>query len=156
MNILMLYSKIICGRVQSHIKPHPSLILYCNIIITYSIHIVSTNVYMYSLISINLVSLRNEPSLTPPNSIIQLVVGVSLQTERECQYLLVTLSGILVYIIKNNDKIIYLVNKNDFSLLLLSPPLSITLTKISTKASFMSSFLKTTHSIICHFIIIEE
>ena len=44
MKILMLYSKIICGRVQSHIKPHPSLILYCNIIITYSIHIVSTNV----------------------------------------------------------------------------------------------------------------
>ena len=82
MNILMLYSKIICGRVQSHIKPHPSLILYCNIIITYSIHIVSTNVYMYSLISINLVSLTYEP-LTPPNSIIQLVVGVSLQTERE-------------------------------------------------------------------------
>ena len=152
----MLYSKIICGRVQSHIKPHPSLILYCNIIITYSIHIVSTNVYMYSLISINLVSLSDEPYLIPPNSIIQLVVGVSLQTERECQYLLVTLSGILVYIIKNNDKIIYLVNKNDFSLLLLSPPLSITLTKITTKASFMSSFLKTTHSIICHFIIIEE
>ena len=118
MNILMLYSKIICGRVQSHIKPHPSLILYCNIIITYSIHIVSTNVYMYSLISINLVSLRNEaPYPSPPNLIIQLVVGVSLQTERECQYLLVTLSGILVYIIKNNDKIIYLVNKND-----LSPP----------------------------------
>ena len=86
MNILMLYSKIICGRVQSHIKPHPSLILYCNIIITYSIHIVSTNVYMYSLISINLVSLRYEPPnepLHPPNSIIQLVVGVSLQTERE-------------------------------------------------------------------------
>ena len=129
-------------------KPHPSIILLL-------IHIVSTNVYMYSLISINLVSLRNEPIyLDPPNSIIQLVVGVSLQTERECQYLLVTLSGILVYIIKNNDKIIYLVNKNDFSVLLLSPPLSITLTKITTKASFMSSFLKTTHSIICHFFII--
>ena len=128
-------------------KPHPSIILLL-------IHIVSTNVYMYSLISINLVSLRNEPSLSPPNSIIQLVVGVSLQTERECRYLSVTLSGILVYIIKNNDKIIYLVNKNDFSLLLLSPPLSITLTKITTKASFMSSFLKTTHSIICHFFII--
>ena len=128
-------------------KPHPSIILLL-------IHIVSTNVYMYSLISINLVSLRNELRLNPPNSIIQLVVGVSLQTERECQYLLVTLSGILVYIIKNNDKIIYLVNKNDFSLLLLSPPLSITLTKITTKASFMSSFLKTTHSIICHFFII--
>ena len=127
-------------------KPHPSIILLL-------INIVSTNVYMYSLISINLVSLIFE-SLSPPNSIIQLVVGVSLQTERECQRLLVTLSGILVYIIKNNDKIIYLVNKNDFSLLLLSPPLSITLTKITTKASFMSSFLKTTHSIICHFFII--
>ena len=128
-------------------KPHPSIILLL-------IHIVSTNVYMYSLISINLVSLRYDEPLTPPNSIIQLVVGVSLQTERECQCLLVTLSGILVYIIKNNDKIIYLVNKNDFSLLLLSPPLSITLTKITTKASFMSSFLKTNHSIICHFFII--
>ena len=129
-------------------KPHPSIILLL-------IHIVSTNVYMYSLISINLVSLRYDESyLDPPNSIIQLVVGVSLKTERECPYLSVKLSGILVYIIKNNDKIIYLVNKNDFSLLLLSPPLSITLTKITTKASFMSSFLKTTHSIICHFFII--
>ena len=49
---------------------------------------------MYSLSSITAVSVYDEP---PPNTIIQLLVGVTLQTERECQNLLVTLSGILTY-----------------------------------------------------------
>ena len=52
---------------------------------------------MYSLSSITAGSLIGERPLTPPNTIIQLVVGVTLQTERECQYLLVTLTGILTY-----------------------------------------------------------
>ena len=65
---------------------HKNYLLYCNIlslliIITYSIHIVSTTVYMYLLSSITAVSLYDAPA--PPNSIIQLVVGVTLHTERE-------------------------------------------------------------------------
>ena len=49
---------------------------------------------MYSLSSITAVSLYD---VFPPNTIIQLVVGVTLKTERECQHLLVTLSGISNY-----------------------------------------------------------
>ena len=52
---------------------------------------------MYLLSSITCVS---SYSPNPPNTIIQLVVGVTLQTERECQCLLVTVSGILNYRIK--------------------------------------------------------
>ena len=40
-------------------------------------------IYMYSLSSITAGSLIGELYLTPPNTIIQLVVGVTLQTERE-------------------------------------------------------------------------
>ena len=80
---------------------HKNYLLYCNIIlliiITYSIHIVSTTVYMYLLSSITAVSVYD---VLPPNSIIQLVVGVTLHNERECQYLLVTLTGRLIYKIK--------------------------------------------------------
>ena len=50
---------------------------------------------MYSLSSITAGSVYDEPP--PPNTIIQLVVGVTLQTERECQYLLMTFFGILNY-----------------------------------------------------------
>ena len=56
------------------------VILSLLIIITYSIHIVSTTVYMYLLSSITAVSVCD---VNPPNSIIQLVVGVTLHTERE-------------------------------------------------------------------------
>ena len=49
---------------------------------------------MYLLSSRTAVSLYD---VSPPNTIIQLVVGVTLQTERECHHLLVTLSGILNY-----------------------------------------------------------
>ena len=52
---------------------------------------------MYLLSSITAVSLYD---VHPPNSIIQLVVGVILHTERECQRLLVTLTGRLIYKIK--------------------------------------------------------
>ena len=53
---------------------------------------------MYSLSSITAGSLIiDEYSLFPPNTIIQLVVGVTLQTERECEYLSVTFSGIITY-----------------------------------------------------------
>ena len=53
---------------------------------------------MYSLSSITAGSLIiDEKSLFPPNTIIQLVVGVTLQTERECDHLIVTFSGILNY-----------------------------------------------------------
>ena len=55
---------------------------------------------MYLLSSITAVSPIFDKSLSPPNSIIQLVVGVTLHTERECQYLLVTLTGRLIYKIK--------------------------------------------------------
>ena len=55
---------------------------------------------MYLLSSITAVSLIVDNPLCPPNSIIQLVVGVTLHTEREYQHLLVTLSGRLIYKIK--------------------------------------------------------
>ena len=60
--------------------------------------------YNYSRSSCTLVSLTDpSPPLIPPNTIIQLVVGVTLHTERECQRLPVTVSGILNY--NNNEKI---------------------------------------------------
>ena len=60
--------------------------------------------YNYSRNSCTLVSLTDpSPPLIPPNTIIQLVVGVTLHTERECQRLPVTVSGILNY--NNNEKI---------------------------------------------------
>ena len=52
---------------------------------------------MYLLSSITRVSVYCP---VPPNTIIQLVVGVILHTERECQNLSLTVSGILNYRIK--------------------------------------------------------
>ena len=63
----------------------------------FNTHIVSTTVYMYLLSSITRVSVYTPD---PPNAIIQLVVGVTLHTKRECQYLIMTVSGILNYRIK--------------------------------------------------------
>ena len=63
----------------------------------FNTHIVSTTVYMYLLSSITCVSVYTPP---PPNTIIQLVVGVTLHTEREYLYLSMTVSGILNYKIK--------------------------------------------------------
>ena len=59
--------------------------------------------FSFSLSSSTLVLLNNVSSnellnlLIPPNAIIQLVVGVTLHTERECHCLPVTVSGILNY-----------------------------------------------------------
>ena len=63
----------------------------------FNTHIVSTTVYMYLLSSITCVPVYTP---NPPNAIIQLVVGVTLHTERECQDLPVTVSGIINYRIK--------------------------------------------------------
>ena len=63
----------------------------------FNTHIVSNTVYMYLLSSITRVSVYG---MYPPNTIIQLVVGVALHTERECRCLLVTMFGILNYRIK--------------------------------------------------------
>ena len=57
----------------------------------------------YSLSSSTLVSLtHSSPTLSPPNTIIQLVVVVTLHTERECLHLPVTASDILNYYKNNN------------------------------------------------------
>ena len=78
-HVIVLYN--VCGIIDTLLLL--LTVMYCN----------------YSLSSSTLVSLTNPP---PPNTIIQLVVGVTLHTERECQYLLVTASGILNYYKNNN------------------------------------------------------
>ena len=50
--------------------------------ISYSIRTVFTTAYMYLLSSITRVSV-NPPLSPPPNTIIQLVVGVTFHTERD-------------------------------------------------------------------------
>ena len=78
-HVIVLYN--VCGIIDTLLLL--LTVMYCN----------------YSLSSSTLVSLTVTP---PPNTIIQLVVGVTLHTERECQYLLVTVSGILNYYKNNN------------------------------------------------------
>ena len=82
-HVIVLY---VCGKIDTLLLL--LTVTYCN----------------YSLSSSTLVSLTSSPLnlLLPPNTIIQLVVGVTLHTERECQYLLVTVSGILNYYKNNN------------------------------------------------------
>ena len=80
-HVIVLYN--VCGIIDTLLLL--LTVMYCN----------------YSLSSSTLVSLTNTP-LTPPNTIIQLVVGVTLHTERECLHLLVTVSGILNYYKNNN------------------------------------------------------
>ena len=79
-HVIVLYN--VCGIIDTLLLL--LTVMYCN----------------YSLSSSTLV--RPSPPLSPPNTIIQLVVGVTLHTERECQYLLVTASGILNYYKNNN------------------------------------------------------
>ena len=80
-----LYMYNVCGIIDTLLLL--LTVMYCN----------------YSLSSSTLVSLINPtPFLSPPNIIIQLVVGVTLHTERECQHLPVTASGILNYYKNNN------------------------------------------------------
>ena len=98
----------VCTGKYIHLYTHVHVIvLYnvCGIIDTLLLLLLLTVMYCnYSLSSSTLVSLivSYSPNLTPPNTIIQLVVGVTLHTERECQYLLVTASGILNYYKNNN------------------------------------------------------
>ena len=81
-HVIVLYN--VCGVIDIFLLT----VMYCS----------------YSLSSSTLVSLTNftPPSLLPPNTIIQLVVGVTLHTEIECRFLLVTVSGILHYYKNNN------------------------------------------------------
>ena len=79
-HVIVLYN--VCGIIDTLLLL--LIVMYCN----------------YSLSSSTLVSLTDPP--TPPNTIIQLVVGVTLHTERECRYLPVTVSGILNYYKNNN------------------------------------------------------
>ena len=72
----------VCVCVHTHVHV---IVLYnvCGIIDT--LLLLLTVMYCnYSLSSSTLVSLTNSPNLlSPPNTIIQLVVGVTLHTERE-------------------------------------------------------------------------
>ena len=96
----------VCVHVSTFICIHMYLVIVlynvCGIIDT--LLLLLTVMYCnYSLSSSTLVSLSDPiPSLVPPNTIIQLVVGVTLHTERECQRLPVTVSGILNYYKNNN------------------------------------------------------
>ena len=96
----------VCTCKYIHLYTHVHVIvLYnvCRIIDTLLLLLLTVMYCNYSLSSSTLVSLINpSPPLHPPNTIIQLVVGVTLHTERECQHLLVTVSGILNYYKNNN------------------------------------------------------
>ena len=91
-----------CVHVSTFICIHIVLYNVCGIIDT--LLLLLTVMYCnYSLSSSTLVSLTDRSTpLDPPNTIIQVVVGVTLHTERECQYLLVTVSGVLNYYENNN------------------------------------------------------
>ena len=94
----------VCTCKYIHLYTHVHVIVLYNVcgIIDTLLLLLTVMYCNYSLSSSTLVSLTNSPSLVPPNKIIQLVVGVTLHTERECQYLLVTVSGILNYYKNNN------------------------------------------------------
>ena len=92
----------VCTCKYIHLYTHVHVIVLYNVcgIIDTLLLLLTVMYCNYSLSSSTLVSLTVTP--TPPNTIIQLVVGVTLHTERECQYLLVTASGILNYYKNNN------------------------------------------------------
>ena len=94
MNICLIYLNFCCGI-------HKNFKFY--LVYIFNTHNVSTTVYMYLLSSIICVPVH---SLPPPNTIIQLVVGVTLHTEREWYHLPVTVSGILNY--RNNNSSFYI------------------------------------------------
>ena len=91
----------VCTCKYIHLYTHVHVIVLYNVcgIIDTLLLLLTVMYCNYSLSSSTLVSLTNSPT---PNTIIQLVVGVTLHTERECQYLLVTVSGILNYYKNNN------------------------------------------------------
>ena len=89
-----------CTCKYIHLYTHEHVIVLYNVcgIIDTLLLLLNVMYCNYSLSSSTLVSLTDPtPPLLPPNAIIQLVVGVTLHTERECQYLSVTVSGILNY-----------------------------------------------------------
>ena len=94
----------VCTCKYIHLYTHVHVIVLYNVcgIIDTLLLLLTVMYCNYSLSSSTLVSLTNPTPLNPPNTIIQLVVGVTLHTERECQYLLVTVSGILNYYKNNN------------------------------------------------------
>ena len=95
----------VCTCKYIHLYTHVHVIVLYNVcgIIDTLLLLLTVMYCNYSLSSSTLVSLiHSSPTLDPPNTIIQLVVGVTLHTERECQYLLVTVSGILNYYKNNN------------------------------------------------------
>ena len=95
----------VCTCKYIHLHTHVHVIVLHNVcgIIDTLLLLLTVMYCNYSLSSSTLVSLTTpSPPLTPPNTIIQLVVGVTLHTERECRYLLVTASGILNYYKNNN------------------------------------------------------
>ena len=95
----------VCTCKYIHLYTHVHVIVLYNVcgIIDTLLLLLTVMYCNYSLSSSTLVLLTNSPNLlSPPNTIIQLVVGVTLHTERECQYLLVTVSGILNYYKNNN------------------------------------------------------
>ena len=90
----------VCTCKYIHLYTHVHVIVLYNVcgIIDTLLLLLTVMYCNYSLSSSTLVSLTN----SPPNTIIQLVVGVTLHTERECRYLQVTVSGILNYYKNNN------------------------------------------------------
>ena len=93
----------VCTCKYIHLYTHVHVIVLYNVcgIIDTLLLLLTVMYCNYSLSSSTLVVSLTDPP-TPPNTIIQLVVGVTLHTERECQYLLVTVSGILNYYKNNN------------------------------------------------------
>ena len=94
----------VCTCKYIHLYTHVHVIVLYNVcgIIDTLLLLLTVMYCNYSLSSSTLVSLTHPTSLNPPNTIIQLVVGVTLHTERECRYLPVTASGILNYYKNNN------------------------------------------------------
>ena len=95
----------VCTCKYIHLYTHVHVIVLYNVcgIIDTLLLLLTVMYCNYSLSSSTLVSLIDSPiPLLPPNTIIQLVVGVTLHTERECQRLPVTASGILNYYKNNN------------------------------------------------------
>ena len=90
----------VCTCKYIHLYTHVHVIVLYNVcgIIDTLLLLLTVMYCNYSLSSSTLVSLTHPSTpLNPPNTIIQLVVGVTLHTERECLHLLVTVSVILNY-----------------------------------------------------------
>ena len=93
----------VCTCKYIHLYTHVHVIVLYNVcgIIDTLLLLLTVMYCNYSLSSSTLVVSLTDPT-PPPNTIIQLVVGVTLHTERECLHLPVTASGILNYYKNNN------------------------------------------------------